>query len=173
MLQRFKDARIEDKLLRKQFVKGCRKISVAFKGVVEEDEELEKDLTNQKELLVSEVSCFEIMGEKLTKKQICAMTCKARLIEACLKEKEYDPYFSISLVLQGARNSFMREVGRHVECYADNVESQNSSNLVRRLFKNMSDTHHVRRVKLYKDSKIDKYFKLLITFNEESKKHIV
>lgn len=37
----------------------------------------------------------------------------------------------------------------------------------------MSDTHHVRRVKLYKDSKIDKYFKLLITFNEESKKHIV
>lgn len=46
MLQRFKDARIEDKLLRKQFVKGCRKISIAFKGVVEEDEELEKDLTN-------------------------------------------------------------------------------------------------------------------------------
>lgn len=36
----------------------------------------------------------------------------------------------------------------------------------------MSDTHHVRRVKLYKDAKIDKYFKLLITFNEESKKHI-
>lgn len=68
MLQRFKDARIEDKLLRKQFVKGCRKISVAFKGVVEEDEELEKDLTNQKELLTSEVSCLEIMGEKLTKK---------------------------------------------------------------------------------------------------------
>lgn len=68
MLQRFKDARIEDKLLRKQFVKGCRKISVAFKGVVEEDEELEKDLTNMKELLVSEVSCLEIMGEKLTKK---------------------------------------------------------------------------------------------------------
>lgn len=46
MLQRFKDARIEDKLLRKQFVKGCRKISIAFKGVVEEDEELERDLTN-------------------------------------------------------------------------------------------------------------------------------
>lgn len=27
MLQRFKDARIEDKLLRKQIVKGCKKIS--------------------------------------------------------------------------------------------------------------------------------------------------
>lgn len=67
----------------------------------------------------------------------------------------------------------MREVGRHIDCYAENVESQNSSNLVRRIFKNMSDTHHVRRVKLYKDSKIDKYFKLLISFNEESKKHIV
>jgi len=173
MLQRFKDARIEDKLLRKQFVKGCRKIALAFKSVVEEDDELEKDLTAAKELLVSEVSCLEIMGEKLTKKQICAMTCKARLIEACLKEKEYDPYFSISLVLGGARNSFMREVGRHVDCYAENVESQNSANLVRRIYKNMTDTHHVRRVKLYKDQKIDKYFKLLITFNEESKKHIV
>ena len=46
MLQRFKDARIEDKLLRKQFVKGCRKISIAFKGVVEEDEDLENDLKN-------------------------------------------------------------------------------------------------------------------------------
>ena len=31
----------------------------------------------------------------------------------------------------------------------------------------------VRRVKLYKDSKIDKYFKLLLTFNGESKNHIV
>ena len=68
MLQRFKDARIEGKLLRKQFVKGCRKIALAFKSVVEEDDELERDLTVAKELLVSEVSCLEIMGEKLTKK---------------------------------------------------------------------------------------------------------
>jgi hypothetical protein len=39
------------------------------------------------------------MGDKLTKKQTCNITYKARLIEASLKEKEYDPYFSISLVL--------------------------------------------------------------------------
>lgn len=68
MLQRFKDARIEDKLLRKQIVKGCKKISVAFKGVVDEDEELERDLINSKELIVSEVSVLETMGEKMTKK---------------------------------------------------------------------------------------------------------
>ncbi len=128
ILLRFKDARIEDKLLRKQIVKGCKKISLAFKGVVEEDEELERDLLNQKELIVSEISCQEIMSEKLSKKQICSITFKSRLIDACLKEKEYDPYFSISLVLQGARNTFIREVGRHAETYADNVESQNSSN---------------------------------------------
>jgi len=48
---------------------------------------------------VSEISCQEIMNEKLSKKQICGITFKARLIDACLKEKEYDPYFSISLVL--------------------------------------------------------------------------
>lgn len=57
MLMRFKDARIEDKLLRKQIVKGCKKISLAFKGVVEEDEDHEKDLILQKELIVSEISC--------------------------------------------------------------------------------------------------------------------
>lgn len=50
------------------------------------------------------------------------------MTEACLKEKEYDPYFSISLVLQGARNTFIREVGRHADAFANNVESANSGN---------------------------------------------
>jgi hypothetical protein len=36
----------------------------------------------------------------------------------------------------------------------------------------MNDTHHVRRVKLFRDAKIDKYFKLLITFNDDSRNHI-
>lgn len=173
MLQRFKDARIEDKLLRKQIVKGCKKISLAFKGVVEEDEDLEKELLNQKELILSEIAVSEIMGDKLTNKQKCNITFKGRLTDACLKEKEYDPFFSISLVLQGARNTFIREVGRHVEVFAESVESQNSANQVRRLHKNMLDTHHVRRVKLYKESKIDKCYKLMMTFNEDSKKHIL
>ena len=66
----------------------------------------------------------------------------------------------------------MREVARHVEVFADNVESQNSANQVRRLHKNMQDTHHVRRAKLYKDSKIDKCLKLFLTWNDEPKKHI-
>ena len=123
MLQRFKDARIEDKLLRKQIVKGCKKISLAFKGVVEEDEDLEKELIIQKELIISEISVAECMGDKLSNKQRCNLTFKGRLTDACLKEKEYDPYFSISLVLQGARNTFIREVGRHVEVFAKNVES--------------------------------------------------
>ena len=68
MLLRFKDSRIDDKLVKKQFIKGCKKITLAFKGVVDEDEELEKDLMNQIELLISEISCLEIMGEKLTRK---------------------------------------------------------------------------------------------------------
>lgn len=36
----------------------------------------------------------------------------------------------------------------------------------------MLDTHHVRRVKLYKEAKIDKCQKLYIALNEETKKHI-
>ena len=67
--------------------------------MVDEDEEMEKDLMAQKELIISEISCQEIMVGKLTKKQICNITFKSKLIDACLKEKEYDPYFSISLVL--------------------------------------------------------------------------
>ena len=68
MLLRFKDARIDDKLHKKQIVKGCKKISQAFKGVVEEDEEMENTLQNQKELIISEIACCEIMQEKLTSK---------------------------------------------------------------------------------------------------------
>ena len=45
----FKDARIEDKLLRKQIVKGCKKISLAFKGVVEEDEDHEDEEEEEEE----------------------------------------------------------------------------------------------------------------------------
>ena len=36
----------------------------------------------------------------------------------------------------------------------------------------MLDTHHVRRVKLFKESKIDKCFKLYLAANDDSKKHI-
>ena len=72
---------------------------------------------------MSEIAVSEIMGDKLTNKQKCNITFKGRLTDACLKEKEYDPFFSISLVLQGARNTFIREVGRHVEVFAESVES--------------------------------------------------
>lgn len=37
----------------------------------------------------------------------------------------------------------------------------------------MVDTHHMRRVKLFKDTKTDKYYKLLLSHNEESKKYIL
>lgn len=36
----------------------------------------------------------------------------------------------------------------------------------------MTDTHQTRRIRLYKDVKLDKIVKLMLTFNEESKKHI-
>ena len=66
----------------------------------------------------------------------------------------------------------MREAGRHVDVFCETVESQNSCNAVRRLYKNMTDTHHVRRIKLFKDTKTEKFFKLLLSQNDESKRHI-
>ena len=66
----------------------------------------------------------------------------------------------------------MRELQRHVDVFADNVESQNSANQVRKLYRNMHDTHHVRRVKLFKDTKVEKCLKLMLLQNEETKKHI-
>ena len=77
------------------------------------------------------------MGDKLTKKAICNLTFRQKLIDASIREKEYDPYFSISLVLQAARNSFIREVGRHVDIFIENVDSNNSCNQVKRIHKNM------------------------------------
>ena len=44
---------------------------------------------------------------------------------------------------------------------------------MKRLYKNMTDTHHTRRVKLFKDTKTDKYYKLLWSQNDELKKHIL
>ena len=37
----------------------------------------------------------------------------------------------------------------------------------------MNDTHHLRRVKLFKDAKTEKYYKLLLSFNDESKRYIM
>ena len=54
--------------MKKQIVKCCKKIASSFKGAVEEDEELEKDLLNQKELVLSEICVLEIMSDKLTTK---------------------------------------------------------------------------------------------------------
>jgi hypothetical protein len=73
---RYKDIRVEDKLLKKQVIKGCKKISQAFKGAVEEDEELEKDMLTQKDVIVSEICLLEIMGERLTIKQKYAISLK-------------------------------------------------------------------------------------------------
>jgi hypothetical protein len=36
----------------------------------------------------------------------------------------------------------------------------------------MSDTHHTRRVKLFKDSKIEKMVKYILCLNLETKRHI-
>ncbi len=67
----------------------------------------------------------------------------------------------------------MREVCRHIDVYIDCCDSSNAQNTARKIYKNMSDTHHVRRVKLFKDAKIEKYYKLLLTYNDDAKRHII
>ena len=64
----------------------------------------------------------EVLGETLNRKALTSLTCKSKLMEATLKEKEFDAYFCISLVLQGARNIFIMEVGKNVDVFVEQCE---------------------------------------------------
>jgi hypothetical protein len=45
------------------------------------------------------------------------------MIEAAFKEKEFDATFCLSLVLQGARNLFVMELGKNVDVYVEQVDN--------------------------------------------------
>jgi len=93
-------------------------------------------------------------------------------MEAAFKEKEFDSYFSLALGVQGARNIFVTEVGKHIEVYIEQSDNANSSLLVKKIFKNLLDTHFVRKLKISREAKIDKIYNHLFTKNEEVLGHI-
>lgn len=92
---------------------------MAFRGVVDEEE---LNINLEKEVQVVEVLLNETLGDTLNRKAMTAITSKTKLMEATLKEKEFDAYFCISLVLQGARNIFIMEVGKNVEVFVEQCE---------------------------------------------------
>ena len=52
----------------------------------------------EKEVNVSEVHLHDIMfNETLSKKAQLALTCKAKLLDAAFKEKEFDGYFALAM----------------------------------------------------------------------------
>ena len=95
------------------------------------------------------------------------LSSKNKLMEAAMKEKDFDAYFCLALVLQSARNVFIMEIGKNVEVYVEVCENINSALVVKKIFRNLVDNHSQRKLKISKESKIDKILKHLITKNEE------
>ena len=83
-----------------------------------DEEELNADL--EKEVQQSEIHINQVHGEgPLPKKNLLSLTGKNKLLEAAFKEKEFDPYFCLSLVLSIARNIFIQEVTKAAEIYIE------------------------------------------------------
>ncbi len=69
------------------------------------------------------------------------LTGKNKLLEAAFKEKEFDPYFCLSLVLTIARNLFIQKVIKAAEVYIEACDNQNSVVVVKRILKNMKENN--------------------------------
>ncbi len=101
-----------------------------------------------------------------------SLTGKNKLLEAAFKEKEFDPYFCLSLVLTIARNIFISEVSKAADVYFEACDNQNSVMVVRRIMKNMKENNQTRKLKITKENKIEKIFKHLYSKNEDADNQI-
>ena len=100
--------RIEDRALKRQVMKACKKIQKAFRGVVDDgttgdqcasaQNELERDI-QKSELHTNQVHSTMDGSSQLTRKALLGLTSKSKLIEAAFKEKDLDAYFSLGIVL--------------------------------------------------------------------------
>lgn len=99
------NGRIDDRMIKRQIMKACKKIQKAFRGVIDE-EDYNNDI--EKEVSLSEIHLNLVHGEgPIPKKNMFNLTGKNKLLEAAFKEKEFDPYFCLSLVLTVARTLFI------------------------------------------------------------------
>lgn len=108
ILMKFMQQRIEDRALKRQVMKACKKIQKAFRGVVDDgttgdqcasaQNELERDI-QKSELHTNQVHSTMDGSSQLTRKALLGLTSKSKLIEAAFKEKDLDAYFSLGIVL--------------------------------------------------------------------------
>ena len=91
--------------------------------------------------LGSELALLEIMQEQLDREKELASkpekvmvfkksyTLRAKLFEACAKEKELDVHFCMSLAVQHARKTLLREVNRAATIYQEACGELNSQGI--------------------------------------------
>lgn len=155
-------ARIEDRCMRKNIQKACKKIEKAFRIIVDEED---FKMMAFKDLYFVENELNEIMGEKLSKKAIQASGVKAKLIEASTKEKDFDAYFLMSMVVQDARNNFVKEYTKSVEIYIELNENVQANTQIRKILKHMQENHQQRSMRVSGETKQDKIYKYLEGLN--------
>ena len=78
------------------------------------------------QFLVSELHLIDIMQDQLDKEKLEKimvfkrnLTLKSKLFDACLKEKEFDVYFCMSLCVQHVRKVLVREVNKAATIFLD------------------------------------------------------
>jgi len=82
------------------------------------------------------------------------LTSKSKLIEAAFKEKDFDAYFSLGMVLQGARQIFINEISKNIEVFSELCDNSNCVLVIKKTFKSLLENHNLRKLKISKESKI-------------------
>ena len=79
---------------------------------------------HKNQFFVSELNLIEVMQDQLDRERQekvmvfkRSLTLKSKLFDACLKEKEFDVYFCMSLCVQHVRKVLVREVNKAANVY--------------------------------------------------------
>ena len=81
---------------------------------------------HKQQFLAGELNLIEVMQEQLDREKTDkiwvfrrCLTIKQKLFDACLKEKEFDVYFCMSLCVQHVRKVLVREVNKAASIYLE------------------------------------------------------
>ncbi len=68
---------------------------------------------------MSEIHLNLVMGDKINRKLLRQISKQQKLLEAAAKESNFDAYFSLAIVLQAARNTFIFELEKNADVFSE------------------------------------------------------
>ena len=161
-------------MTRRQLIKHAKKIHQVFWNVIEAEEEaqdLAQIMKHGNLYMTSELNLLEIYNEKGDKVQVFKRghAIQAKLLEAVLRDKDFEVNFSVALGVQKARQTFLNEIVRASKIHIGMMD-QNTQQIatIRRAVRSMCDCLSQRRLKIVTaNAKANKMFELLKAWNNE------